>query len=212
VWDLPVTNKRDNSVTVGSVARGLVGAIGIIGLLDDITPVTLYGHLQQWYKTYFGMIEKFRAFCFGWTEHLPVGLDRYFGVTTLEAHLTVVLMLLLVSLQRAMFFSNIDTALEECPPWLARFPFVVPLLIGCFAPLFALSIGVAMLVYPSWVTLPFCGFQLVFILLVAYTPVGQNVEADDGGPRPALLRREINSILIWVAVMIALNYSVFRLS
>ena len=198
---------------VGSAARGLIGAVGIVGLLDDITPLALYGQLKNWYDAYFGVLEKMRVSCFGWVEHLPLGLDRWFGITPLEAHLTVVLVLLMVSLQRAIFFSTIDDAFEdeEIPEWFKRLAFLMPVMFTTIAPLFALLLGLVMVLFPTWWTLPIYGFIIVVVTLVAYTPAGQVLEEEEGGPKPLEIRREINTVLTWAIILIALNYSVFRL-
>ena len=201
-----MSEQRHRPSTAGSTLRGLMSAVGLIALIYDLTPMALYGHLERWYQAYFGAIERLRAMLFGWAEHLPLGLDRYFGVTPLEAHLIVVLLLLTVSMVRAVMFSFIDDALAESPPLFARYPFLLPLIPGLCTPLYVAILGGGMLVFPAWFTLPFYGLIVLLVLVMAHAPPGMEVEE---AVEPALLRREIYAVLAWVVVIVALNYSVF---
>src|SRR5687768_9995308 len=78
-----------------NIAGWLMGALSLLQLIDGIEAVTLVGQAKKWVHAYSSLVAKISSFLFGWMRW------RWFQISELEAHLLVLVLLLLEAIARA---------------------------------------------------------------------------------------------------------------
>jgi hypothetical protein len=122
-----------------------MGALSLLQLIDGIEAVTLVGQAKKWVHAYSSLVEKISGFLFGWMRW------RWFHISEVEAHLLVLVLLLLAAVSRASFKTGRMRSRAEAirsaprrPTWLGLLALhlgqSIGILIGMFAAFLAMAI------------------------------------------------------------------------
>ena len=78
-----------------SVISWILGALSLLNLIKDLTPLRLYGLLAEWVKAYSLFAETISLYVFGWLKNLG------YELTEREAHVLIVCTILVAAVVRA---------------------------------------------------------------------------------------------------------------
>lgn len=176
-----------------NIAGWLMGALSLLQLIDGIEAVTLVGQAKKWLHAYSSLVEKISGFLFGWMQW------RWFQISEIEAHLLVLVLLLLVAVGRASLKSGRMRSRVEAirsaprrPTWLGLLALhlgkYLGILIGMFAAFLAMAI------------LPI-GVYVVGLLLVVWMAALVDALIRWEGPMEPVYARAVLSELTIVGVV-----------
>lgn len=172
----------------------LTGALSSLNLIEELSPVKIYGNLKKWLDAYTDFVEKIGNFVFGWIHF------DWVEVSDLEMHALAITTVLITAYCRADFRLNISQGVD----WFESFG--MSLLIGMSCFWFILW---PILLLPSRLGL----FGAIIILLILIYSV-YTTKTDNDALRTVPRRKAIFNELIGVAAiflfLIALNYAVFK--
>lgn len=203
------------------ILGGLLSAITIIGLLDSISLVKLQGQLAQWFEAYSGVVEWARKELITYLQ-MPRGIDGNSGITSLEAHIVAVVLVLSTSMIRSVWTEVSSDARAEILSgnlknhWpeviiLGIVYYIFHIFFCIFLPcLMAILTFFVMWAFTQWWSLAVYGFICINIVGVTY--LSRSPESDDEFISPRGMRREINVVVGWVVVILVLNHTVLGLN
>ncbi|HEX8307984.1 MAG TPA: hypothetical protein VF645_06145 [Allosphingosinicella sp.] len=93
-------HKKRKLPTIFAVFGWLMGSLSLLNLAKDLTPLELHGALKQWVIAYGVFVHSLSDLLFGWLSWRWIALDR------VEAHLTVIMVLLTSAVVKALFVEN----------------------------------------------------------------------------------------------------------
>ena len=100
----------------------ILTATSLLNLIQDLSPISLYGKLKIWVDAYGLFIERVGEFLFGWMK------VYWFGISAAEHHILAIAGLLGISAYRATYkmhrdwgYDSTDSRLESTPQLLLYF-------------------------------------------------------------------------------------------
>ena len=91
------TGKRRIRVRPTNILGWLVGGLSLLNLIEDLTPLTLFGKLKKWIHAYVAVVDQISDILFGWVHY------RWVSISALETHALVVASVLIAAYFRAEF-------------------------------------------------------------------------------------------------------------
>jgi len=167
----------------------LLGALSVLNLIRDLTPLELYGLAREWIGAYGQLVSSVGDFAFGWLRWGWVAIDKY------EYHVLVLIGLITGAMIRASYADKLEKEQPQQEREATRDAVII---------LAAIAVLVLLLVptpYSIWLS----GGGFAAIAYGAIT-AGGNGQPDI---YPADLLREFVIILTVVMFVIIANYSIF---
>jgi len=165
------------------------GGLSILSLVQDLSPLLLYGKLKIWVEAYGGFVENIRAFLFGWINF------GWISISSIEAHLLVINGIICFSFARA------ETAFRKSKGRNMAMALYVGKSKGIRIFLFVLFFA---LILPSmW------GFGMAAIAMIWTSSMMLFFDFDNKSPSKNVRKELIGSLSVFV-FLVALNYSIFK--
>lgn len=156
----------------------ITGALSLLNLLDDLTPVKFYGALRQWISAYGEFVDSVGQSLFGWIDWYWIGVDRT------EYHILVISSVLAAAASRASARTELDNGQAS-----SALEYLIWLAIGILPPL-ALC-----LMLPSTFALVCSGLWIAFLASLA-------LPSTSAYPEPFNDRYYLEEILSIAAIVI----------
>lgn len=186
------SDKPKSRITVSKVLTMALAAQGLLSVIDQFSPLVLYGYLQKWTASYNFLIDSLMGFLFGWIHLWWIELD------TNEGRLLFLYAMLYAAYSRA-----IDVTVHKRD---SHSPDAFLSMLGAGAML--LPNVILLLLLPDPYGLIIGSLLLVSVVFIAvWDPF--STPAD---PLTKMVRQEVKVIFGMVAAAIIVNYALFMQS
>ena len=169
----------------------LAGGLSLLNMIEDLSPLKVFGQLKSWLDAYTSFVSDLGAFLFGWIEYEWIAIDDR------EMHILILAMLLVGAYARAV---------GRMP----RTPFggvgdQIGTAIAGVVFYFSCVLLPAILV-PSWYGLAASAAVLTALGALFLTHDSETADF----PQPHAIRVELVGVCGVFVLLVALNYTVFR--
>jgi len=173
----------------------LIGALSLLNLIDDLSPVILYGRLDRWVKAYSEFVSDVSDFLFGWIDLW------WISISETESHLIIIGMIFLMTCIRVGL--KPETKNMSDSPYIE----IAVLVIVYFS-----SFVLPALILPGWggsVGVVLFGYIIISMFFIK-APKLENEDAELVLQPPAVYRQELIGVLAVFMIAIVLNYTFFK--
>lgn len=183
--------KKKKSYDSFSFMGWVLGGLSLLNLIEDLSPITLFGKLAKWVDAYNLLAQRVIEFLFGWIDY------KWINISNLESHVLVLMFVILSARVR------VDYQFERKKGKPIIF---VSLVVGFLAFLHFLHALLPALLFPSWYG--FLG-ALAGMCFTSYAVLTDNIERDKT-PSAVAVRNEIKGSIIFFILLIVVNYTIFK--
>ena len=171
----------------------ILGGLSVMQLLKDLTPLEIYGLLNEWMLAYAGFVATVSDFLFGWIDW------RWMNISAIDAHILVLAIVFTSALARASTEAQVRNGMTVLDAmtgaWRAAAVIVLlPVLLLCAL------IPSPYDAYVAGVGLAFLAFMFGFAFK----------EQDVAVPASSVVRRELVGVGAVVLLLVVVNYTFFR--
>lgn len=170
----------------------LLGGLSLLNLIEELSPVKLYGSLSKWIEAYSHFMNLINSTLFGWID------IAWISISSSESHVLVISSILSITYARANMKFECDNNGD------GTFLLGVSVFSFCFGLSF-----IPALILPSWLGLIGSVLGLFLFLLSCYVFDGDDVK-NRKLPSPASARQELLGVGAVFLILIILNYTYFR--
>ncbi|MFN9546788.1 MAG: hypothetical protein ACK6AD_06920 [Cyanobacteriota bacterium] len=174
-----------------SLLGWISGGLSLLNLIEDLTPLKLFGKLEKWVQAYSLFIEKISDFLFGWINL------QWINISPLEAHLLVITFVVVGAYFRVEF-----KAQRGHGESIASDLFIS---LGPVMTDFFLLALLPALLLPTWFGIAGATIGFVYICWYYLWPDSMGYCAYSRA-----LYKELVGALIVLMLLVILNYTVFR--
>lgn len=171
----------------------VLGALSVMNLLKDLTPMKIYGLLGDWLQAYASFVAAIAEPLFGWIHW------RWISVSANDAHVIVLTVVFCSALTRA----SAEAQIEDGSSWDSA-------MVGGCAGSFV-TVGLPVFVLTILLPQPLDAIVAGVVLLILAIFFGIAFKEKDGSvPAASVVRRELVGVASIVLLLVAINYAVFK--